>query len=138
MKNIQFDVNGKVTVEEYAVLMKSTPLGDRRPLDDQQRIEGMLKNTNLIVTVRFDQKLIGMARAITDFYWVAYISDLVVDPNFQKMGLGKKLILKLRSELSEECKLLLLAAPFATDYYPHIGFSKEDRGWVLLPGSDIS
>lgn len=138
MEKMQFDVNGKVTVQEYSVLMKSTPLGERRPLDDRQRIEGMLNNTNLIVTVRFDQKLIGMARVITDFFWVAYISDLVVDPDFQRMGLGKKLILKLRSKLSDECKLLLLAAPFATGYYPHIGFSKENRGWVLRPGSDIT
>ena len=137
MDNMHFEINAEISVDEYVELIKSTPLGERRPLNDLQRIEGMLKNSNLIVTVRFGERLVGMARAITDFFWVAYIADIAIDPNYQRVGLGKKLILKLRNELSDECKLLLLAAPFAVDYYPHIGFVKEDRGWVLPPGLDI-
>lgn len=138
MGNMHFEVNSGISVDEYVALIRSTLLGDRRPLDDLQRIEGMLKNSNLIVSVRLGQRLVGMARAITDFFWVAYISDLAVNPNFQRIGLGRKLILKLRNELSDKCKLFLLAAPFAVDYYPHIGFVKEDRGWVLPPGLGIS
>jgi len=138
LDNMHFEVNAEISVKEYVEIIKSTPLGERRPLNDLKCMEGMLKNSNLIVTVRYDKKLVGMARAITDFFWVAYISDIVVDPNFQRIGLGKKLILKLRNELSDGCKLLLLAAPFAVDYYPHIGFVKEDRGWVLPSGLDIS
>jgi ribosomal protein S18 acetylase RimI-like enzyme len=138
MDNMHFEVNSEISVDEYVALIRSTPLGDRRPFDDLHRIEGMLKNANLLVTVRLGHRLVGIARAITDFIWVTYISDLAVNPNFQRAGLGKKLILKLRNELSSECKLLLLAAPFAVDYYPHIGFVKEDRGWVLPPGLDIN
>jgi len=138
MDKMHFEVNAEISVDEYVELIKSTSIGERRPLNDLQRMEGMLKNSNLIVTVRHGKSLVGMARAITDFFWVAYISDLAVGPNFQRIGLGKKLILKLRNELSDECKLFLLAAPSAVGYYPHIGFLKEDRGWVLPSGLDIS
>ena len=98
----------------------------------------MLKDANFIVTVRVGQKLAGIARAITDFFWVAYVGDLDVNPKFQRVGLGKKLIIKLRNELSDACELLLLVTPSAVGYYPHIGFLRENRGWVLPSGMDIS
>jgi hypothetical protein len=68
---------------------------------------------------------------MTEFFCVAYIFDLAANPNFQRIGPGKQLNLKLRNKVTSECKLFFLAAPVAVDYFPHIEFAKEDRGWVV-------
>jgi len=137
MKNIVFKINPLVSVYDFVALIKSTQLADRRPVDDIQRMEDMLKNSNLIITATLEGKLVGIARVLTDMSWVAYISDLIVTPELQKQGVGKRLLKEVRGSVNECCKLLLLAAPSARGYYPHIGFREEKRGWVLPPDKEI-
>ena len=64
-------------------------LGERRPVNDFNRIKKMCENANLIITARLDGKLIGVARSVTDFAYCTYLSDLAVDKEYQKQGIGK-------------------------------------------------
>lgn len=114
------------------ILIRST-LGARRPIDDDERLEKMCANASLIITCRRknDNLLIGIARSITDFSYCTYLSDLAVDAAFQKQGIGKKLIEETHALAGKDTLLVLLSAPAARDYYPHIGMEKHDSCWIL-------
>ena len=105
-------------------------MGERRPLDDSACIEGMLKNADLLVTAWDGEQLVGIARSVTDFSYCCYLSDLAVDEAYQKQGIGRRLIRETEKALAQTCKIILLAAPQAVDYYPHIGFTRHPSAWT--------
>jgi len=102
-----------------------------RPTNDQERIRKMYENSNLIVTAWHNEKLVGVSRSITDWAWSCYLADLAVDPDYKKSGIGKKLIELTKEKVGDESMLLLLSVPTAMEYYPKVGFSKEDRAFII-------
>ena len=129
--NIEYKINPEITVEDFIELLKNSTLGQRRPIDDIETIKGMIENANLIVSASYDNKLIGIARAVTDFHYCCYLSDLAVDTKYQKKGIGKQLISKIQEQLNDKCKIILLSAPDAKEYYPKIGFTQHHSAWTL-------
>jgi predicted N-acetyltransferase YhbS len=91
----------------------------------------MLRHANLLCTAWDETILIGIARSLTDFEYCCYLSDLAVDVSYQKKGVGKHLIELTRSKLGANAKLILLSAPKATAYYPHLGFEAHPSAWIL-------
>ena len=119
-------------------LLKRSTLGERRPMDDKNCLEGMLSNSNLLVTAwDGDDNLIGVARSVTDFHFACYLSDLAVCQKYQCKGIGKQLQILTQKQLKGSCQLILLAAPAAKHYYKHLGYTHNERCWVLEPGSCI-
>lgn len=102
-----------------------------RPTADTARISKMYANSNLVITAWDDQKLVGVCRCITDYCWSCYLSDLAVEPGYQKEGIGKKLVNLCLQEVVPQTMILLLSVPQAMTYYPKIGFSKEDRAFAI-------
>ena len=129
--NIEYKLNPNITIEEFIEVLKNSTLGKRRPIDDLKTIKGMIENSNLIVTASIDNKVIGIARAVTDFNYCCYLSDLAVDTKYQKNGIGKQLISKVQEQLNDKCKIILLSAPDAKEYYPKIGFTQHNSAWIL-------
>lgn len=119
-----------LSVTEFVDLLKRSTLAERRPVDDYLRLEAMLKNADIVFTARINGLLVGVARAITDFSFCCYLSDLAVDEEFQRQGIGKELIRRVSLEAGEKTKLILLAAPGAADYYPHIGMTRHESCWI--------
>lgn len=105
--------------------------GIRRPTKDLGRIERMFANANLILSAWHEGKLVGVCRALTDFSYCCYLSDLAVDKAFQKHGIGRELIARVRSAIGEEVALVLLSAPEAMEYYPKVGFEKIENGFII-------
>ncbi|EKO3674696.1 GNAT family N-acetyltransferase [Vibrio metschnikovii] len=134
---IEYKVNHPISVEQFVSLLKKTSLGERRPLDNESTIQGMLDNSNLIVTAWLNDQLVGVARSVTDFHYCCYLSDLAVDESVQSNGIGKYLILVTKEELSPSCKLVLLSAPKAQGYYPNIGFEALNSAWVLYSAEQL-
>jgi len=134
---ITYAVNDKPSVDEFIDVLVSSTLAERRPVEDHACIAGMLKNANLVVTARYEKKLIGIARSITDFHYACYLSDIAVDRTYQNNGIGKQLIAHTQQQLGTRCKLVLLSAPGAADYYPKIGFSQHPGAWVLSEGQSL-
>jgi predicted N-acetyltransferase YhbS len=100
-------------------------------VDDSQRIEGMLRHSNLIITARSETGLlIGVSRAITDFFYCTYLSDLAVDVAYQRSGIGRELISRTHKQAGLNTTLILLAAPKAESYYPHIGMIRHPSAWI--------
>jgi len=128
---IRYEINSTITVDEFLGLLDVSTLAERRPVDDLECIRGMLENSNLIVSAWDGSKLVGIARSITDFHYACYLSDLAVDLSYQRQGIGLKLQQITQDQLQSHCKLILISAPSANDYYPNIGYQSSDRCWVL-------
>jgi ribosomal protein S18 acetylase RimI-like enzyme len=126
--------DAKITVEAALDLYKRSSLGERRPIDRPDIFEGMINNANLTITAWHGERLVGIARSLTDFTYVAYLADLAVDSEYQRRGIGKRLIHETKQRLGSECMIVLLAAPKANDYYPKIGFEHNPRAWILRSG----
>jgi GNAT superfamily N-acetyltransferase len=118
-------------VEQVIELYNRSSLGARRPVDRPDIFAGMLNNSNLIVTAWDEARLVGIARALTDFVYVTYLADLVVDEDYQRQGIGKTLIDEVQKNTEPQCMLVLLSAPLANDYYPRLGFRHNPRAWML-------
>lgn len=131
---IEYKSGADISVEEAIDLYKRSTLGERRPVDRPDIFKGMLENANLQISAWDGGELIGIARTLTDFTYVAYLSDLAVDIRFQRQGIGKQLIEETRQRLGRECMIVLLSAPKANDYYPRLGFEHNPRAWVLNSG----
>jgi predicted N-acetyltransferase YhbS len=130
---IDYQLEPELSADEFIdVLIRST-LGERRPIDDRERIELMLKNADLIVTARSNGRLVGVSRAITDFVFCTYLSDLAVDEACQKQGIGRELIERTHQAAGLKTRLILIAAPQARSYYPHIGMVPHDSCWMRDP-----
>ncbi len=111
-------------------LYRASTLGERRPIDDEDRFAAMLDNANLIVSAWDGELLVGISRCVTDFVWTTYLADLAVRASHQRQGIGKELIRQTQAA-APRAKLLLLAAPAAENYYPHVGFRHFAQAWML-------
>ena len=126
---ISYKVNSKIEPHQLAELFRSS--GIRRPVDDLNRLKKMLDNANLVVTAWDGDKLVGIARALTDFSYCCYLSDLAVDKQYQHQGIGHELVTEVQRVIGEESMLLLLSAPEVMEYYPKIGFDVSDNSFII-------
>ena len=128
---ISYALEPNLTPAEFVDVLRRSTLAARRPVDDAVTIAKMLEAAQLIYTARVDGKLVGVSRAITDFAYCTYLSDLAVDSEFQKRGIGRELIRLTHEAAGLKTMLILLAAPQAATYYPHIGMTKHDSCWII-------
>lgn len=129
---IAYSTHRTITVEQFRELLVASTLGERRPVDEPERLEAMLKNATLLVTAWDGDLLVGASRCLCDFAFANYCSDLAVRQSHQRLGIGREL-LRLSLEAGG-CKLILLSAPKAVTYYPHIGLTQHPSAWTLDPG----
>jgi GNAT superfamily N-acetyltransferase len=130
-------VRDDVRIEAVQLAQVFRESGIARPVDDLPRLAAMLEHANLLVTAWDGKRLIGVARALTDFSFCCYLSDLAVARDYQKRGIGKQLIERVRERVpvGEQSMLLLLSAPDAMGYYPKVGFDKVENGWIIKRGA---
>ena len=102
-----------------------------RPTDNRDRIRKMFENSDLIVTAWNHDLLVGVSRSITDWVWCCYLADLAVRQDYKKAGIGKKLIELTKEKVVEQSMILLLSVPTAMEYYPKVGFTKQESSFIL-------
>ncbi len=102
-----------------------------RPLADYERMAAICQHTSLWVTAWDQDQLVGVARSLTDFRWCCYLADLAVHDNYQHQGIGQQLLEYTKQRVGEECMVLLLSVPTAMDYYPKVGMSWVENGFIL-------
>lgn len=121
-----------LSADEFADILRRSTLAARRPADDSARLAGMLRFADIIVTARTEEGLlIGVSRAITDYHYCTYLSDLAVDEEFQRQGIGRELIRRTHQAAGLQTHLILLAAPAAQAYYPRIGMVPHESCWLI-------
>ena len=128
---ITYSTESNLSPEEFINVLERSTLAERRPVDDLPRIENMLKNAQCIATARNEHGLlVGVARAITDFVYCTYLSDLAVDEDYQGQKIGRTLIDNVHAECGIATTLILIAAPKAETYYPHVGLQQHRSCWI--------
>lgn len=123
-ESFTYSSDKKISVNQFIDLLKRSTLDERRPVDSPDRIKKMLQHGNVLITAWHGDMLIGVSRALTDFSFCCYLSDLAVDQDYQHKGVGKKLIEETHSTAGPLTTLILLAAPAAKEYYPKIGMEQ--------------
>lgn len=126
-----------ITVEEFCRLRES--VGFQKLTKEQAKT--VLSNTSFLVNAVCDGKSVGIVRVLTDMLTDAYITDVIVSPDFQGRGLGRKLLDGVVSRLKElsvnNVKLAcsLYANPGKETFYEKFGFQKlpnDKYGYGML------
>lgn len=130
--SIRYETDLKISIDQFIDLLKRSTLAERRPISDRQKIEKMLRHGNILITAWHNDLLVGVSRALSDFSFCCYLSDLAVDESYQHQGIGKELI-RLTHEVAgvDDTMLILLAAPKAVNYYPKIGMEQFKECFVI-------
>jgi GNAT superfamily N-acetyltransferase len=129
--DVSYQLEPDLLPNEFVDLLHRSTLAERRPVDEPDTIRGMLEHADVIVTARIDGKLVGVSRAISDLSYCTYLSDLAVDGAFQRQGIGRELIRRTHEAAGLQTTLILLAAPKAESYYPHIGMAQHHSCWII-------
>lgn len=133
---ITYRTGNDLDLDAVIELYRASTLGERRPIDDRDRMGAMLSNANLVATAWDGELLVGIARGVSDFSYCTYLSDLAVRVSHQRQGIGRQLIERTR-EQGGKATIILLAAPKAVDYYPRLGFSHHPQSWLLTEGTAL-
>src|SRR5882762_4374230 len=128
---IEYSSHEKITAAEFVDLLKRSTLDQRRPVNDAARIQKMLDHASILVTAWSGETLVGVSRALSDFSFCCYLSDLAVDERYQRQGIGKRLFEETQKVAGENAMLILLAAPAAVTYYPKIGMEQFPHCFVI-------
>ena len=128
--SIDYQIESGLSVDDSITVLQASTLAERRPVDDRERLAKMLANASLILTARCEGRIVGVARALTDGAYSTYLADLAVDAAWQGRGIGRELIRRTHKAAGEGTSLILLAAPKARSYYPHIGMIPHDSCWI--------
>lgn len=135
MSDISYQRDRKISASEFIDVLRRSTLDRRRPVDDEPRIQHMLDGANILITAWSGELLVGVSRALSDFSYCCYLSDLAVDSAFQRQGIGKRLIEETHLVSGEQTTLILLAAPAAATYYPHIGMERCTECFLIARDS---
>jgi GNAT superfamily N-acetyltransferase len=128
--DVTYQLEPNLGAEDFVDLLIRSTLAERRPIHEPGTMEAMLANADIVLTARVGGKLVGVSRAITDFAYCTYLSDLAVDRDCQRQGIGKELLRRTHEAAGLHTNLILLAAPAAREYYPHIGMTRHDSCWI--------
>ncbi|MBZ0110930.1 MAG: GNAT family N-acetyltransferase [Thermoanaerobaculia bacterium] len=135
---LSYSIRAPITVQQFVDVLKRSSLAERRPTEDLECLRGMIENSSLLVSAWNGDLLVGVARSVTDFHYCCYLSDLAVDEAFQRQGIGRRLQEITQDQLGPRCKMILLAAPAAATYYPHLGYVKHPDCWILARDRHVS
>lgn len=132
MISIKYSTERKISADQFIDLLQRSTLAERRPVHDRGRIEKMLAHGNILITAWDQDLLVGISRALSDFSFCCYLSDLAVDETYQHNGIGKELIRLTHVAANEQdAMMILLAAPKAVGYYPKIGMEQMKECFVI-------
>jgi predicted N-acetyltransferase YhbS len=132
---IGYRVGNDFDLDAFIDVYRDSTLGERRPVDDQERMRQMLARANLVVSAWDDDRLIGVARSLSDFCYATYLSDIAVRLAYQRQGVGRELIRRTQAE-GGRATVFLFAAPKAVEYYARVGFT-AGSGFILRPGETV-
>ena len=116
---------------EYIDFLKRTDLGSQYPKERfYERIEKLVKNVSISLVARNEKGLIvGVLFGLTDFCYWLYITDLGIDRNYERQGIGSKMMKKAHEIAGGEkdIAVYLIANDNAIPFYEKLGMKKADE-----------
>ncbi|TYB32220.1 MAG: GNAT family N-acetyltransferase [Candidatus Mcinerneyibacterium aminivorans] len=102
---------------------------------EKKYIKHALKNNLFSVHARIGNRIVGYGRVIGDNGFTFYIQDMMIRPDYQKKGIGRKLMIRIMDYLKKNCPkgtmICLMAAKGKEGFYKKFGFNErpnEDYG----------
>jgi ribosomal protein S18 acetylase RimI-like enzyme len=128
---VLYQLQPNLSESEFVALLRRSTLARRRPIDEPETIEQMLRGADILLTARLKGQLVGVARSITDHAYCTYLSDLAVDVDYQRQGIGKELIRRTHQAAGLGTTLILLSAPAAVGYYEHLQMDRHEACFTI-------
>jgi ribosomal protein S18 acetylase RimI-like enzyme len=129
--DIRYEMNPKPLPPSEKVLALFEKTGLLRPNWSVERMDRALRNGSVVACAWHLDELVGFARAISDFTWIGYLSQLAVAPNFQRQGIGKQLVTNVLQQLGEGVSLLVHSADNAIEFYDAVGFKPYSNVYII-------
>lgn len=98
---VEFKVNEQLLPEQMAEVFRLSGL--KRPYNDLDRMEKMIDQADILISCWDGDRVVGVARAITDYCYCCYLSDLAVIKEYQKQNIGKDPVQLLQETLEIRC-----------------------------------
>ncbi len=115
----------RLSAEEYIDFLKRTDLGSQYPKERfRQRIETLVSSVQISLTARDrENRLVGALFGLTDYAYWLFVTDLGVDRDWLRQGIGRRLM-KTAHELAggeKNIAVYLIANENAVPFYQAIG-----------------
>lgn len=126
-----FIYENKLTAQEFVYLTEVVGWGS----PNIKQIEIALKNTIYSISVEMNGKIIGMGRIIGDGARIFYIQDVVIHPDYQRIGIGTQIMEKLLNYIenlpfsSHNIMVGLMSAKGKEGFYERFGFRKRPNDY---------
>lgn len=121
----------RVSKSEYIDFLKRTDLGSQYPKERfEERIEKLVNNVSISIVARNEDNLIvGVLFGLTDFAYWLYVTDLGVDRDYERQGIGRRLM-KAALEAAggeKDIAVYLIANENAVPFYEKLGMKRADE-----------
>ena len=120
----------RLTAEEYIDFLKRTDLGSQYPKERfAERIPRLLENASISLAARNEENcIVGVLLGLTDFAYWLYVTDLGVDRNYERQGIGRSLMKQAHETAGGEkdIAIYLIANEHAIPFYEKLGMKKAD------------
>lgn len=122
INNLIFDES--IRVDEFNKLRESVGW----PKLSDKQATACIKNSSFLVSVRNSNDIVGMGRVLCDFGNTALISDVIVIPQYQGLGIGSRIISKLKEKIvqmlekNEFITIFLFSENGKEQFYNKLGF----------------
>jgi len=116
-----------LTPARVATLFRRAPL--LRPTDDLAALWDAFQNSQLVVSLWDGERLVGLARVLTDGAHTSYLCDLAVEPDVQRAGVGTRLV----DETLARCagtEMVLRDSSISSGFWAHLGFTPVGNAWT--------
>lgn len=120
----------RIDAAEYVEFLKRTDLGSQYPKERfPQRIQKLVENVSISLAARTESGLlVGVLFGLTDYAYWLYVTDLGVDRNYERRGIGKRLMKAAHEKAGGEkdIAVYLIANEDAMPFYEKLGMKKAE------------
>ena len=85
-----------------------------------------MQNFGTVISAWDGDKLVGLINALDDGIMTAYVHYLLIHPDYQKSGIGKELIIRIKEKYHDYLRIVLIAYEKETAFYQPMGFESGD------------
>lgn len=127
---IDIQVNGQIEEREVIDLYRANNWSSA---EKPEQLLPALRNSHTLVTARVSGVLVGIANAISDGHLVVYYPHLLVHPEYQRRGIGKKMVEAMNAIYGNFHQQMLTADGDAIAFYQAVGFvraGKTEPMWI--------
>lgn len=121
---IKIEINGLIEDQEVVELYR---LNNWSSAEKPNQLLPALRNSHTLVTARISGSLVGIANAISDGHLVVYYPHMLVHPEFQRQGIGRKMVAAMNSIYGEYHQQMLTADGEAIEFYKSVGFVRAGK-----------